>query len=79
MRNINDLSNKTIFIEEFSVVPNKWMSMIYKAFTMFNNKIYMFGDTNQCEPGEGGSQINFDYLNSKSVREMCGNTEYLKY
>ena len=41
------------------MVPNKWMTMIYKAFTMFNNKIYMFEDPNYCKPVEGGSQIHY--------------------
>lgn len=39
----------------------------------------MFGDPNQCEPVEGGSQINYDYLESKTVREMCPKIETLKY
>ena len=62
--NINNLKDKTIFIEEFSMVPNKWMTKIYQAYLNFNNKIYIFGDPNQCEPVEGGSQINYDYLES---------------
>jgi len=54
-RDINSLKDKTIFIEEFSMVPNKWMSMIYKGFTVFNYKVYMFGDpmptnANQSRP-----------------------------
>ena len=62
------------------MVPNKWMTMIYKAFTMFNNKVYMFGDPNQlCKPVEGGSQINYDCLESKTVLEMCPRVETLQY
>ena len=38
-RNINSLENKTLFIEEFSLIPNKWMMKIYEAFTLFNNKV----------------------------------------
>ena len=34
------------------MVPNKWMTLIYKAYTMFNNIVFMFGDPNQCEPVE---------------------------
>ncbi len=52
-RNIDSLKDKTIFIEEFSMVPNKWLTMIYEAYLNFNNKIYMYGDPNQCEPVEG--------------------------
>ena len=71
--------NKTFFIEEFSMIPNKWMTKIYEAFTMFKNKIYMFGDPNQCEPVEPGSQIHHNYLESKTVSEMCPDIQTLKY
>lgn len=77
--NINNLKDKTIFTEEFSMVPNKWMTMIYKAYLNFNNKIYMCGDPNQCEPVEPGSQIHYDYLESKTVSEMCPRIETLQY
>ena len=70
-RSVSSLDGKTIFIEEFSMVPNNWMTIIYKAFSMFNLTVYMFGDPNQCEPVEGGSQINYNYLESKTVRQMC--------
>ena len=78
-RNIDSLDGKTIFIEEFSMVPNKWITIMHKAFTMFNNKIYMFGDPNHCSPVEGGSQISYDYLRSKTVREMCPKIKTLQY
>ena len=65
---ISSLENKIIFIEEFSMVPNKWMTMIYKAFIEFGTKIYMFGDPNQCDPVEGGSQIHYDYLDSATLK-----------
>ena len=78
-RDINSLKDKTIFIEEFSMVPNKWMTKIYEAYTLFNITIYMFGDPNQCEPVEGSSQIHYDYLNSKTVREMCPRIQTLQY
>ena len=32
-RDISHLKDKTIFIEEYSMTPNKWMSKIYQAFT----------------------------------------------
>ena len=77
--NINNLKNKTFFIEEFSMVPNKWITRIYKIFTMFKNKVYMFGDPNQCEPVLNGSQINYNYLESKTVNDMCPKVETLQY
>ena len=44
-----NVKNKTVFIEEFSMVPNKWMTRICNAYIEFGNKVYMFGDPNQCE------------------------------
>lgn len=32
-RDISDLENKTIFIEEYSMVRNRWMTKIYETFT----------------------------------------------
>ena len=77
--NFKDLKDKTVFIDEFSMVPNKWMTMIYKAFTQYGTKVYMFGDPNQCTPVESGSQISYNYLKSKSVRHMCPKNVTLKY
>ena len=53
------------------MVPNKWMVMIYKAFTMFNSKVYLFGDCNQCEPIEAGSQVHYNYQSSATINQMC--------
>ena len=77
-RDINSLEGTIISIEEFSMVPNKWMTMIYKTYTMFGNKVYMFGDPNQCEAVEGGSQIKYNYLESKTITEMSGKIETLE-
>ena len=77
--NINNLKNKTFFIEEFSMAPNKWITQVYKIFTMFKNNIFMFGDPNQCEPVENGSQVNYNYMESKTVNDMCPKIETLQY
>lgn len=34
----NRLANKTFFIEEFSMVPNKWMTKIYETSKTHNNQ-----------------------------------------
>ena len=77
--NYHSLNRKTIFIEEFSMVPNKWMTKIYNEYIKYNNTVYMFGDPNQCEPVEGGSQIHYNYLESKTISEMCPRIETLQY
>ena len=73
------LKTKTIFIDELSMVPNKWITKIYEIFVENNNKIFMFGDPNQCLPVEGESQIKYDYLNSASILEMCPEVNELTY
>lgn len=49
-RSMDSFDGKDIFIEEFSMLSNRWMTMIYKAFAKFNNKVYSFSDCSQCEP-----------------------------
>ena len=61
------------------MVPNKWMTKIYNAFTEFGTKVFMFGDPNQCEPVEGGSSINYNYLDSEAIHKMCSGVERLEY
>ena len=51
-RDITALEGKTIFVDEYSMTPNKWMTKLYQAFTKYRLTIYMFGDTNQCDPVE---------------------------
>ena len=78
-RDANSLENKTVFIEEFSMVPNKWMTVIYKAFIKFGIKIHMFGDPNQCDPVEGGIQIHYNYLDSRTMEQVCPKRKTLQY
>ena len=75
----NSLKSKTIFIDEFSMVPNKWMTKIYEIFTKYYNTVYMFGDNNQCEAVENGSHIKYDYQESASILQMCPNKCTMSY
>ena len=70
-RDISHLKDKTIFIQEHSMTPNKWMSKIYQAFTKYHNTVFMFGDTNQCDPVEQGRRRHYDYFDSVAISEMC--------
>lgn len=73
-RDLKEMKDKTIFIEEFSM-----MTLIYKTFIDFKNTIYLFGDSNQCDPVEKGSQIHYDYICSKTVNKMCPKSIKLEY
>ena len=77
--NFTGLKKKTIFVEEFSMVPNKWMTLIYEAFIKYNVEVNMFGDPNQCEPIEAGSQTCYNYIESETICQMCPTQRTLPY
>ena len=68
-----------MFIEEYRMVPNKWMTKIYQAFSKYCNTVYLFGDKNQCNPVEGHSQIHCNYFTSKTIMDMCPERVKLEY
>lgn len=45
---------------------------------MFNNKVYSFGDCNQCEPVEAGSQVHYHYQLSATINQMCRKIKYIE-
>ena len=53
------------------------MTILYKLWLQYNFNIIMFGNPNQCNPAEGGSQIYYDCLTSVSVRQMC--PKYIRF
>ena len=77
--NFKELRKKTIFVEEYSMVPNKWMTMIYKAFVKYGIEVNLFGDPNQCEPVESESHLKYNYNDSESVKQMCPGRKTLPY
>ena len=78
-RDISSLEDKTIFIEEYSMSPNKWMTKLYQAFTKYNLTVYMFGDTDQCNPVEKPSKTRYDYFKSVTIKEMGPQRIEMKY
>ena len=46
-KNLKQLSNRDVFIDEFSTVPNKWITLIYNSFVINNLKVNLYGDINQ--------------------------------
>lgn len=78
-RDMPDLEVKTVFIEEYSMVPNKWMTKVYQAFTKYGNTVYLFGDTNHCDPVEKGSQVHQNYFESKTIKEVYPKRVKLEY
>ena len=76
---IESLMDKTVFIEEFSMIPCRFMNMIYNAFTKYDITIYLFGDKNQTSPVENNTSIIYDYTQSFAIRQMCPKLITLKY
>jgi len=74
---MTSLKDKVIFIKEYSMAPNKCMTKIYEALSLFHNTVYLFGDCNQTNPVESGSQIHYNYDYSKTVQQMTGKKQTL--
>ena len=55
-----------------------WHRPLWVATTVYETA-NCFGDPQQCELVESSSQIKYDYLDSKTVREMCPRVKTLKY
>ena len=77
--NFKELRKKTVFVEEYSMVPNKWMTLIYKAFDLYGITVNMFGDPNQCDPVDEDSNLAHNYSESESVKSMCPGRRTLEY
>ena len=77
--NLKLLANKDVFIDEFSMVPTKWLTLIYNSFVANILKVNLYGDSNQCDPVEGNSRLIYDYTKSPAILDMCSDTIELKY
>ena len=73
---VDKLKNRRVLVDEFSMVPNKWMTILYLAYVKHGIEIHLFGDPFQCDPVD--NQI-FNYLESPGVLEMCPNVIEMKY
>lgn len=74
--NLNKIKNYIIFIDEYSMVPNKWITLLYKAYKKYNVTINFYGDSNQCDPVD---EISYNYLISPAMLEMCPYITKLNY
>ena len=77
-RDITALAGKTIFVDKYSMTPNKWMTKLYQAFTTYKLTVYMFGVTNQCDPVESTNMF-YDYFTSTPISEMRPRRIQMKY
>jgi hypothetical protein len=66
-----------VFIDEYSMVPNKFMQYIYLAWCKNNDIVVEFySDANQCDSVD---VFSYDYLQSESLHQMCPTVEKLTY
>ena len=76
---IDTLKDKTVYLEEYSMIPGRFMNMIYNAFIKYDITVYMFGDSNQTNPVENNTSVIYDYTKSSAIRQMCPELIQLEY
>lgn len=79
IRGIENLKDKIVFVDEYTMTPNRFMTMLYNAFTKYNITVIMSGDINQCEPINSVKSRRHNYFVSQSVYEMCLKRVEMKY
>ena len=71
IRGIENLNDKIVFVDAYTMTPNHYITLLYQAYTQYNITIIMSGDVNQCEPVNSVKSKRHNYFTSKSVSEMC--------
>lgn len=80
VRGIDDLKDKIVYVDEYTMTPNRYMTSLYQAFTKHDITVIMSGDNNQCDPINKNGLLHYDYFNdSISVSEMCPRIAEMKY
>lgn len=63
IRGIDSLKDKMVFVDEYTMTPNRFITMLYNAFTKHDITVIMSGDINQCEPINNVKSRRHNYLN----------------
>ena len=53
-----------MFVDEYSMTLNRYMTLLYQAFTKHDITLVMSGDVNQCEPINRVKSIRHNYFKS---------------
>ena len=61
------------------MAPSHWLTKIYQAFAKYKITVYMYSDTNQCDPVTDGVRIHDNYLTSMPISQMCSRRVELEY
>lgn len=76
---VEDLKDKEMFFRRVLNDTGKIYWYDLSRFLLFRNKIWLFGNTNECSPVEAGSQISYDYDRICFVLQMTGKVKTLGY
>lgn len=60
------------------MTPNRFIAMLYNAFTKYDITVIMSEDFQQCEPINNIKSRRHNYFESQSVYEMCPNRVEMK-
>ena len=58
---------------------NRFMMLLYQAYTKYDITIIMSGDINQCEPINDDKTYKYNYFTVQRVKEMCRQKIELTY
>lgn len=78
IRGIDCLKDKIVFVDEYTMTPNRFIAMLYNAFTKYDITVIMSEDFQQCEPINNIKSRRHNYFESQSVYEMCPNRVEMK-
>lgn len=53
------------------MTPNRYITLLYQAFTKHDITIIMSGDNNQCDPINKNGLLQYDYFNDSIVFYLC--------
>ena len=80
VRGIDYLKDKIVYVDEYTITPNRYMTLLYQAFTKHDITVIMSGDNEQCNPINKNGLLHYDYFNdSISVSEICPGRDEMKY
>ena len=65
-----------ILVDEYSMVPSKYMNLLNIIKQKYGTTLYFFGDSNQCLQVEP-SGIIYDYFNTDTFLNMCDGNNFI--
>jgi len=70
------LKYERVIIDEYSMVPVKFMEFLNQMKSRFNIKLLFFGDANQCLQVDS-NKIIYDYITTSTFLKMCDGNQFV--